>query len=91
MAADAQFTKLNYTSYTDDKCATVKSATKEYKLGDCKKGTTYTCSGSPAQANETSYNDDTCTSYNSSKIFASGTCTATGPKTARTSKLLVCF
>ena len=86
---------LNMTSFTDDKCATAKEAAKTHKLGECKKGAIYACSDASASgaavANVTSFNDDTCTSFNSSKVFDSGVCTATGPKAARTSKLLVCY
>jgi len=75
-------------------CAVSAKAPKEYKVGACHKGTLYTCVSDAAgatSANESSYNDDTCTSYNSSKLFKSGACTQTGPKTARTSKLLTCL
>ena len=67
---------------------------QEYKLGSCHKGAVYACADSAAGtavANVSSYNDDACVSFNSSKLFDSGKCTPTGPKTARTSKLVVCF
>lgn len=94
-AASAQqaFKSVNYTSFTDAACAAVAKAPKEYKVGACHKGTTYSCAASASgaiQANETSYNDAACASYNSSKIFDSGVCTQTGPKSARTSKLVTC-
>ena len=85
---------MNYTSFSDDACATVAKPPKDYKIGACHKGTMYTCAADASgalQANETSYNDDACASFNTSKLFASGVCTQTGPKTARTSKLLVCM
>jgi hypothetical protein len=88
----AAFTKVNYTAYTDSACTAVK-ASKEYKESACHKGTLYVCStdaSGATKANESSYNDDACTQYNSSKLFDSGVCTPTGPKSARTSKLLIC-
>ena len=84
---------MNYTAFTDDKCATVKNKVEVYKLGECKHMLIATCAPDASgamQANLTYFNDATCTSFNDTKIYASGVCTQTGPKAARTSKLAVC-
>ena len=91
-ALAAPFKHVNFTSFTDDKCATLKAA-KHFKVDECKGFAIYSCTvggNGTVLVNVSSFNDDTCTSLNSSKLYDSGVCTETGPKTGRTSKLAVC-
>ena len=86
-------TKMNFTSFTDDACATPDASKKpkDYKVGECKKAVIALCDATGTNATLVYYNDDACTSFNSSKSYVSGECTQTGPKTQRTSKIAVCF
>lgn len=81
---------MNLTSYTDDTCKTIDTSKKEknFKLNECKRQTIAYCT--TGNATIVYYNDDACTSYNSTSTFVPGVCTPTGPKTQRQGKMAMC-
>ena len=81
---------MNYTSYTDDACTVVKK-TQLLKLERCKHNQIPHCEGTNATITYFASTDATCSgAVNDTRTFVTGACTQTGPKTARTSKLVTC-
>ena len=81
---------MNYTSYSDDACTVVKK-TQLLKLERCKHNQIPHCAGTNATITYYASTDATCSgAVNDTRTFVTGACTQTGPKTARTSKLVTC-